>query len=348
MPKLPLPSALLPAVLFPAALFFAFVATVALLSTPGFASDSKDRSPHEIVGKVFGKPIYRSDLEANSKSEFRQKAADLFLDPIWQQYVDEHRAEIEPNPDELIRIAQKLREQQPDSENLEKPLTAEELLAKAKEDIASLESDIIKLKKMTPLELQFEQIELEPGDIERMEEGLAVRKQMTDAELLEFARQEYGPELEQLEKFLSQISELSASEREQQGITDATIASMKSELEIARMEQKHPQYRLAHFMYGHWKFEKHLYDNFGGGRVAWQQRGMEAFDAARRFIEMQEQAKNFEVYDAEVRDAVYSYWTHSRPPIMYEKPEEIEAHFLKPDWLVGSGDARNNSGTVLK
>jgi hypothetical protein len=43
-----------------------------------------------------------------------------------------------------------------------------------------------------------------------------------------------------------------------------------------------PGRSFATYMLSHWKFQKHLYDNYGGGRLLWQQAGIEAYDANDR------------------------------------------------------------------
>ncbi len=83
-----------------------------------------------------------------------------------------------------------------------------------------------------------------------------------------------------------------------------------------------------------WKFERHLYDNYGGGCILWQQGGVEAFDATRKWLEAREKAGDFKITDEKLRAKFYAYWTtqyHGQSLI--DDSETIEQLFLKPDWV---------------
>lgn len=83
-----------------------------------------------------------------------------------------------------------------------------------------------------------------------------------------------------------------------------------------------------------WKFQRHLYDNYGGGRVLWQQGGVEAFDATHKWLEEREKAGNFKFIDEKLRLKFYSYWTTQyHGPYLIEDSETIETEFLKPAWV---------------
>ena len=45
-----------------------------------------------------------------------------------------------------------------------------------------------------------------------------------------------------------------------------------------RAKLRPPGRSFANFLLKNWKFQKHLYDKYGGGRILWQQAGAEAFD----------------------------------------------------------------------
>lgn len=82
-----------------------------------------------------------------------------------------------------------------------------------------------------------------------------------------------------------------------------------------------------------WKLQRHLYDNFGGGRILWQQAGLEAFDANRKWIESMEAKGEFTISDPELREKLYAYWTRQPPPFLSDKPERIK-EFLSPEWAL--------------
>lgn len=63
------------------------------------------------------------------------------------------------------------------------------------------------------------------------------------------------------------------------------------------------------FLLDNLKFQRHLYDKFGGGRVLFQQFGLEAFDATHNWMLKHEQAGDFKVNDPELRAKLFHYWT---------------------------------------
>jgi hypothetical protein len=94
-----------------------------------------------------------------------------------------------------------------------------------------------------------------------------------------------------------------------------------------------PERRFAEFMLSHWKFERHLYEAYGGGRVLWQQAGLEAFDATRAWLEAQEQRGAFKVTDARLRKLLYAYWTtKDHGAFLFAEKQRIRDEFLEPGW----------------
>ncbi|HTN00435.1 MAG TPA: hypothetical protein VL132_01080, partial [Planctomycetaceae bacterium] len=89
----------------------------------------------------------------------------------------------------------------------------------------------------------------------------------------------------------------------------------------------------ARFALNNWKLQKHLYENYGGGRILWQQAGLEAFDAMHRWMEAQEKAGVFKITDAALRARLYEYWTRDHGPFLTADKERIRKEFLEPEWL---------------
>jgi len=80
-----------------------------------------------------------------------------------------------------------------------------------------------------------------------------------------------------------------------------------------------------------WKINKALYDKYGG-RVAFQQAGLEPIDAWRAFLKEQEAAGAFRFADDATRDAFWAYWNDdSRHHFLPEDPDA--KHFDVPWWL---------------
>ena len=94
-----------------------------------------------------------------------------------------------------------------------------------------------------------------------------------------------------------------------------------------------PGRMFATFMLNGWKLQKHLYDHFGGGRILWQQGGVEAFDAMRTFLETQEQQGRFKITDPQSRAKVYEYWNRDHGAFLTADQERIRSEFLEPAWI---------------
>lgn len=58
----------------------------------------------------------------------------------------------------------------------------------------------------------------------------------------------------------------------------------------------------------YWKFQRHLYDVYGGGRVVIQDYGPEAIDATINWLELREDEGDFTILDARLRAAFYDTW----------------------------------------
>jgi hypothetical protein len=74
---------------------------------------------------------------------------------------------------------------------------------------------------------------------------------------------------------------------------------------------------------GNAKVQKRLYDQFGGGRLLFQQAGVEAFDATRRLLEQREREGAFTFTDPAVRALAYDYWTRDHGAFLISDPAKI-------------------------
>lgn len=89
----------------------------------------------------------------------------------------------------------------------------------------------------------------------------------------------------------------------------------------------------AEFMLNNWKFQRHLYDKVGGGRILWQQAGIEAFDAMRTWLETQEKNGEFKISDTALWAAFYEYWTTQKHgAFLISDKNKIREEFLAPEW----------------
>jgi hypothetical protein len=76
---------------------------------------------------------------------------------------------------------------------------------------------------------------------------------------------------------------------------------------------------------GNVKLQKRLYDAYGGGRLLFQQAGVEAFDATRRMLEAREADGAFAITDPAIRTLAYDYWTRDHGAFMITDPDRISA-----------------------
>jgi hypothetical protein len=82
-----------------------------------------------------------------------------------------------------------------------------------------------------------------------------------------------------------------------------------------------------------WKFQKHLYERYGGGRILWQQGGLEAFDAFHKWLQALEKEGKFRISDPKLRGLFYEYWTTmDHGSFMTDDRERIRTEFLEPEW----------------
>lgn len=108
------------------------------------------------------------------------------------------------------------------------------------------------------------------------------------------------------------------------------------ETEQARLKERLAQpmaSMMTSFFLKSWKPQKYLYENYGGGRILWQQAGVEAYDATRTWLEEQEKNGKLVFANDEVRKEVLSYWlTQDDSPFLTDDKERIQ-EWLEPAWL---------------
>ncbi len=111
----------------------------------------------------------------------------------------------------------------------------------------------------------------------------------------------------------------------------------RTELEIQRDmltgQLQPPDRQYTEWLLGSWKVQRHLYLNYGGGKILWQQSGLEAFDATYQWLTQQEQAGAFAIADEDLRTAFYAYWTtFAHGAFLIDDQAQIEQEFLSPEW----------------
>jgi len=81
-----------------------------------------------------------------------------------------------------------------------------------------------------------------------------------------------------------------------------------------------------------WKIKKSLYQTYGG-RLIYQQLGPEPLDAYRQYLEERQEAGDFAIEDAEMKQAFWGYFTDESRHDFMEAGSADEANaFSKPPW----------------
>lgn len=90
----------------------------------------------------------------------------------------------------------------------------------------------------------------------------------------------------------------------------------------------------ATFWLSGFKFQRHLYYRYGGGRVLWQQAGLEAFDAMHCWLTEREEKGDFKITDPESRAKFYAYWTTMHHGAFLSKvKDKIDPLAFQYPWL---------------
>lgn len=112
-----------------------------------------------------------------------------------------------------------------------------------------------------------------------------------------------------------------------------TFETQRADIELL-LEQQPPSRETIKFILTHWKYQNVLYKKYNGGRLLWQQMGIEAFDATRVLLETAEKKGRFKIYEPKIRDEFYFYWTkQNHGAFLIDDAERIRKEFLEPEWL---------------
>jgi len=219
-----------------------------------------DANPHDIVGKVLGKPVSRGDVSDVKGGLDASKAPDAFFSPLFNKIATENREKITPTEEEIQNVTKYL-----------------DSCDKAGEQKVLIGRD-------------------EQTAFHRMQ--------------------------------LAQIGERLA----QAGVPPEEAADLqRQKVEIQKFIDS-PGRSQAVFMLVGWKLQKFLHDSYGGGRILFQQAGLEAFDATRAFLESEEKKGSVEFTDPVVRTAAFDYWTKDHGPFLSTDEKQL-ALFRNPDFL---------------
>lgn len=158
-------------------------------------------------------------------------------------------------------------------------------------------------------------------------EEIAASKKSSDEKHRERMK-EQGPGLR--EKLKAIEEKLSQTE-----LTEEEKAKLTNEKKFTELLLHPPGEAFAAWTTRQWKFQQHLYKKYGGGRLLFQQAGMEAFDANRKWLESLEAAGKFKITDPKLRSSLYEYWTRDHGHWIIDDKERIQ-EFIEPESLNAS------------
>ena len=111
--------------------------------------------------------------------------------------------------------------------------------------------------------------------------------------------------------------------------------SLEVERSTLQAQLKPPTVEFARWHLSQWKLQRHLYEEYNGGRLLFQQAGVEAFDAMHRWLQHHEQHGDFRIDDPVLRTAFYFYWDGMKHGAFLSEPRkspQVFEEFLDPPW----------------
>jgi hypothetical protein len=264
----------------------------AVLFQPVSAEQPKQR---EQIGEVLGKPVYRDQIRAGNDDDLRGDLHDLFMVPVMQKYCNEHKAEITPTEAEVSAAAAVLEKRHWEDKREQEPENRR-LLKEVQEKLAN------------------------PTLPKDQRQGLETYRIVYRSELAD-ERPKLREESQRIKERLSH-AKLAKEEREE---LQFLMGSIEASLNPVSRD-------VARFIVDRWKFERHLYKKFGGGRLLWQQAGTEAFDAMKNWLETHERDGSFKITDPKLRTEFYHYWNRSHGSFIIDQKQQIQ-EFLEPEWV---------------
>jgi len=150
------------------------------------------------------------------------------------------------------------------------------------------------------------------SDTERVQQRAALIEELKSSSLTEAWRKAAQQHLDTL----NQLAEFDA--KRAQELRDPAQRKMQQESER----------RVAEHWVRQWKLNQALHREFGG-RIIFQQAGMEPIDAYRKLLDQAAVNKAFVIHDPALRAAVYSYFEHK---FVYADDTKARFYFEKPYW----------------
>lgn len=326
-------------------LMILFLALSVIAPAPAMAETVAAQQPQasqtEAIGKVLGKTIYRHEIEI--PKEYRNVDPNLYkklrsehiasmndeasgtpnLDGFLGDETDAGTGDLEFETSPIDESEEPLDEQSSreefeksfglsdkggagDADSLDKEIEADSEENFVEDDIATggVEEIGDESDYGTPEEKSWEREKIVQGEVMRLFAGPLF------AEYAKSVEKEIEPKPEEIDAFCKTLT------RE-----DKPGSTVTPDIKM-----------MAKSMLGSWKLQTKLYENFGGGRILWQQAGYEAFDAMHNFIEEQQKQGRFEIYDPQLKESLANYWTEPGHSGFLKNDPETVKEFLHPDW----------------
>lgn len=147
-----------------------------------------------------------------------------------------------------------------------------------------------------------------------------------------YLRKEHEVEMQREgEKLRKELAEVD-NELKSPGLDEESQRRLKSRRWSIESRLAPPPRFVAEYLLTQWKFQRHLYEKFGGGRVLFQQAGLEAFDAMHEFLKQHEKKGDFRIDDESLRKEFYAYWTTMNHGAFLSDSKDSIRDFLNPAW----------------
>jgi hypothetical protein len=156
---------------------------------------------------------------------------------------------------------------------------------------------------------------------------IAAAQKYYDAKHAERMKEQEPGLLDKLKEIDTQLKQAELNDDER-----GKLLNVKQLLERQRLP---PGESFAVFVMKNWKIQQHLYKKYGGGRLLFQQAGVEAFDANRKWLESLEAAGKFKITDPKLRSSLYEYWTRDQGSWIIKDEKDIQ-EFIEPEFLRNS------------
>ena len=151
---------------------------------------------------------------------------------------------------------------------------------------------------------------------------------------LVYYQKQHEKELRGKKQKMAKKMESIMAELNTDSISQTRKEELIGELFFLKTELEPPGIDYAMFVLPHWKLHNHFYNRYGGGRILWQQRGVEAFDAHYKWIKEQESSGVFVFLDTNLQNKFYHYWVaQDHGTNLISDKKRITKEFLKPEWL---------------